>query len=86
MDNTVCSNCGRPINHKTLICEYCGTDYNEYDPVPECEHVYNRVFVTRNIKDLTCDLIFQCKHCGEEVTLKCEDYMISNMFNSGMRL
>lgn len=64
--NTICNNCGRPINRKTLICEYCGTDYNEYDPVPKCEHVYDKVYACQNIKDLTTNLTFHCKNCGEE--------------------
>ena len=30
----ICINCGRSINKSTLICEYCGSDYNEYSTKP----------------------------------------------------
>lgn len=82
----LCENCGRPINRKTMACEFCGTDYKEYNPIPECEHVYDKIYACQDIKDLTTLLTFHCKRCGEEVTLKCEDYMIRDMFNSSRRL
>ena len=37
MINKYCENCGKIINRKTLICDACGTDYNEK---PACEHFF----------------------------------------------
>ena len=73
----VCVNCGKIVNSSTLICDACGTDYNDK---PKCEHLYDKYFVRENPLNLTIELSFKCEHCGETTTLICEKRMFDDLF------
>lgn len=75
----MCENCGKLVNPKTLICDACGTDYNEK---PKCEHFYNKYYAYRNIKDCSVILSLKCERCGEVTDLKCSEEMFNtDVFN-----
>ena len=66
----ICINCGRPLSDK--ICDYCGTDYrtDEEKNRVECDHIYDAVYMSVNIKHNCADLLFKCDRCGEETKIK----------------
>lgn len=59
---TYCKNCGKIINPKTLICDACGTDYNEK---PRCEHLCDKVGISFDMLEFRGTLSFKCQKCGE---------------------
>lgn len=72
-----CVNCGKIINPKTLICDCCGTDYNEK---PKCEHLYTEWNFAPNPRTNSAVLMFKCEKCNEVITLNCSDRMWFDMF------
>lgn len=75
----ICSNCGRPINKTTLVCEYCGSDYNEYSAEPICDHVYNEYFLDMSPRNLNVNLHLKCEKCGEIVDLHITQGLIRDL-------
>lgn len=73
----VCVNCGKIVNPNTLICDACGTDYNDK---PKCDHLYEKYFVERNPLNLTIELSLKCGRCGEITTLICKERMFDDLF------
>lgn len=61
---TYCKNCGKLLNPQTLICDACGTDYNETPKKPECEHIYDKVCFAADTLRCCDTLIFKCAMCG----------------------
>jgi len=72
----LCVNCGKLLNMKTLICDACGTDYNEK---PQCDHVYDQWEIASSPMEFHCDLYLKCSKCGEFVKLKCDPYMLRDI-------
>ena len=71
-----CKNCGKLINPSTLVCDACGTDYNEE---PNCEHFFTDWKYARNpLENSTC-LLFKCSKCNKVVLMNCSDDMIRGM-------
>lgn len=79
MINRYCENCGRILNKQTLICEACGTDYNEK---PQCDHVYNKYMICEEPIDDTVWVHFRCRKCDEVTVIPCERNMFYHL--SGM--
>ena len=73
MINKYCENCGKIINKKTLICDACGTDYNEK---PACEHFYNHYMLMPEPKTASFILGFKCRKCHDTIKLNCDEDMI----------
>ncbi len=73
----VCENCGKIINPNTLICDACGTDYNEK---PKCEHFYTKWNFAPNPINCSAVLMFKCEKCNEVITLNCSETMCRDMF------
>ena len=69
-----CECCGKPINNRTLICDACGTDYNEK---PICEHIYGMIEMCDDPKYLLTHLYLKCEKCGEVTSLKCNSRLFS---------
>ena len=75
MINKYCENCGKILNKDTLICDACGTDYNER---PKCEHFYTNYMIEPIELDNTVNIHFKCGKCKESIILKCDiDLLIS---------
>ena len=73
-----CKNCGKLINPSTLVCNACGTDYNDK---PKCKHFYTKWMREPNPQECAELLMFKCNKCGEVITLNCSDRMCSEMFS-----
>lgn len=72
MINRYCENCGKILNKKTLICEACGTDYNEK---PKCDHFYDFFAYMDEPRTCSTTLVFRCSKCKEEIKLNCDPNM-----------
>ncbi len=72
MINRYCENCGKILNKKTLICEACGTDYNEK---PECDHIYNEYMICEEPLGMKIMLHFRCEKCNEVTVIPCRESM-----------
>ena len=77
MINRYCENCGKILNKKTLICDACGTDYNEK---PKCEHLFNQYTLIPNQREQTYTLGFRCQKCRETIELNCDRGLIHDIF------
>ena len=75
----MCENCGKLVDPDTLICDACGTDYNEK---PKCEHFYSKWIWTPNPKECAILMMFKCEKCNEVITLNCSESMCRDMFGS----
>ena len=76
MINRYCENCGKILNKSTLICDACGTDYNDY---PKCEHIYSKYMIEPVGLDNTVNIHFKCAKCKETISLKCEIDLLINL-------
>lgn len=76
MINRYCENCGKILNKKTLICEACGTDYNEK---PQCNHFFTKWCYTEEPIYGTAKLVFRCSKCKETIELNCSLDMVNSM-------
>ena len=56
-----CKNCGKLINPSTLVCDACGTDYNDK---PKCNHLYSRLAFSDDAVRCCGTILFQCRYCG----------------------
>lgn len=70
MRRAECVNCGKILNPQTLICDACGTDYNEKT---KCEHIYDMWEIVPNPRECAYDLYLFCGNCGETTVLKCSE-------------
>jgi len=70
-----CECCGKPLNKRTLICDACGTDYNEKTV---CDHVFDEFEMCDDPLNLITNLFFKCEKCGEVISLKCNSRLIRN--------
>lgn len=73
MINRYCENCGKILNKQTLICDACGTDYNEK---PECDHVYNEFMIHEEFRDMKIKFLFRCEKCKEVTAIPCRESMV----------
>jgi len=80
MINKYCENCGKILNKKTLICDACGTDYNEKPP---CDHFFDKYILQPEFRSVSFILGFKCKKCGEIVKLNCDEQMIFRLTGGG---
>lgn len=80
MINKYCENCGKLLNKHTLICDACGTDYNEK---PECEHLYDKYMIVPHEMDQTIWLHLRCSKCNEVTALICSRGMIADLVTNG---
>ena len=77
-----CVNCGKIINPKTLICDCCGTDYNDK---PKCEHFYTKWMHMPNPIECADLLMFKCEKCNEVITLNCSVNMYHDVLEMLMK-
>lgn len=76
-----CKNCGKLINPSTLVCDACGTDYNEK---PKCEHFYTKWSFVPNPKECAGLFMFKCEKCNEVITLNCSERVWHDIFGRGV--
>lgn len=76
MINRYCENCGKILNKQTLICDACGTDYNEK---PKCDHVYNEFMIQEEFRDMNILLLFRCEKCKEVTVIPCRESMFHQL-------
>ena len=72
----LCENCGKILNPRTLICDACGTDYNEK---PKCEHFYTKYHMNQDIKHCAIRLELKCERCGETTVLNISEYAFDEL-------
>ena len=68
-----CDGCGKVINPKTLICDACGTDYNEK---PQCNCLYSEVAFYEEPIQCCRVLLFKCKKCGNVLNVPVSETLI----------
>lgn len=77
-----CVNCGKILNPKTLVCDACGTDYNDK---PKCEHFYTKYFFERDLIKCSVDWCLKCEKCGEVTRFACSENMINDILDRLIR-
>lgn len=75
----MCVNCGKIVSPQTLICDACGTDYNEK---PKCEHFYTEFKYARYPIQCSIQLLLRCEKCKEVTLLNCSENMIFDMLKN----
>jgi hypothetical protein len=73
-----CKNCGKLINPSTLVCDACGTDYNDK---PKCEHFYTDWVYDPDPVHLTVKFMLRCGKCHETIMVECSENMIKSMLD-----
>lgn len=77
-----CVNCGKIINPKTLICDCCGTDYNEK---PKCEHLYTEWKYSEDPIHNGFKIWLKCERCGEFTELNCSKDLLFDLIYRSVR-
>ena len=70
----ICEGCGKLINPQTLICDYCGRDYNEK---PKCDCLYDQIGFWEDTIRCCGTLGFRCKKCGNILKVNVTESLIS---------
>ena len=73
----VCVNCGKIVNPNTLICDACGTDYNEK---PKCDHFYTEFMYERLPINRSVVVMLKCGRCGEITSLNCSEELFADLY------
>lgn len=80
----MCVNCGKIVSPQTLICDACGTDYNEEKP--KCEHFYTEWKWNQDPLHCSIILLLKCEKCKEVTLLNCSKDMLFAMLKNVFEL